>query len=95
MKEFHFGDDPRGYDAQIVVTDYECGSWEGSGSALTLENDGTVRLHNLGHCSCYGPWENSFDEWANLDALIEDSKSVLCTVSQEMLDKLLELAGRN
>ena len=50
---------------------YSCGSYEGSGEALILLGDGTVLLHNLGHCSCYGPMERVSDasKYESLSAL--------------------------
>jgi hypothetical protein len=44
---------------------YEEGSYEGSGEAVALREDGTLDLHNLGHCSCYGPME----EWPSTVAM--------------------------
>ncbi|MGL5013761.1 MAG: hypothetical protein ACRC6V_05645 [Bacteroidales bacterium] len=40
-----------------IIGWYGSGSYEGSGEALIVFNDGTLRLENLGHCSCYGPWD--------------------------------------
>lgn len=45
-------------NAEVVVTDYEDGCYEGSGEALVLRN-GVVEHYDLGHCSCYGPFENA------------------------------------
>ncbi|MGL5582996.1 MAG: hypothetical protein ACRDCE_18865 [Cetobacterium sp.] len=44
-----------------VIGWYGYGSYEGSGEALIVFNDGTLSLENLGHCSCYGPWDNVED----------------------------------
>ncbi|MGL5566017.1 MAG: hypothetical protein ACRDC4_09850 [Plesiomonas sp.] len=41
-----------------IIGWYGSGSYEGSGEALIVFNDGTLNLRNLGHCSCYGPWED-------------------------------------
>lgn len=63
VKTIHLRDDPGTYDVphQILVTDYESGSWEGSGYAYALLEDGTtVREISIGHCSCFGPWEGGF-----------------------------------
>ena len=38
---------------------YEDGGYDGSGEAVALGKDGLLYGFNLGHCSCYGP----FDSW--------------------------------
>lgn len=77
MTVIHLQDDPGDYNmhpAKVVVTQYKCGEWEGSGSALLWMCDGSVEEWGLGHCSCYGPWDgplsakrNSLDEFINED----------------------------
>ena len=61
MKVKHLQDDPGGLPGgawDVVVTDYEAGDWEGSGYALLrVAGTGELKEFNLGHCSCYGPWE--------------------------------------
>ncbi|MGL6101353.1 MAG: hypothetical protein ACRC0G_17240 [Fusobacteriaceae bacterium] len=43
----------------VKVIGWYCpGSYEGSGEAIIVFNDGTVKLRGLGHCSCYGPWDD-------------------------------------
>lgn len=44
-----------------VIGWYCSGHYEGSGEALVVFNDGTLSLQNLGHCSCYGPWDDLED----------------------------------
>lgn len=46
--------------ADAVVYWYGRGSYEGTGVAL-VRNGGKWVVEYLGHCSCYGPFEN-FDE---------------------------------
>lgn len=48
-----------------VVGWYGTGYYEGAGDALVRFDDGTFALKNLGHCSCYGPWEEA-DELKHL-----------------------------
>lgn len=43
--------------AEILVYWYVNGGYDGSGSALFCVN-GLWHIHNMGHCSCYGPTEN-------------------------------------
>ena len=47
-------------DFDLIVTDYQCGSYEGSGEAIIIKDD-KYRLVYLGHCSCNGP----LDSWQN------------------------------
>ena len=44
---------------------YENGGYDGHGEAVALREDGTLDLHDLGHCSCYGPLE----EWPSTVAM--------------------------
>jgi hypothetical protein len=64
----HLSEDPGGYDmpnARLIVTWYEAGSYEGSGTAYVLTDNGKVEQWHLSHCSCNGPWEapNTTDAW--------------------------------
>jgi len=56
--------------ADLLIYWYASGSYEGSGEAL-LRKDGLWIYENLGHCSCYGPFDTtpSFDGAQTLDAL--------------------------
>lgn len=49
----------------LVVYWYEAGSYEGSGTAFALAGDQWLEK-NLGHCSCYGPWEPDGGGWDTL-----------------------------
>lgn len=51
-------------NTEWCVYHYTVGSWEGDGIAYKYE-DGKIYETNLGHCSCYGPWE---DGWTEIDA---------------------------
>ena len=51
---------------------YHTAPYEGSGCAV-FERDGRFNEANLGHCSCYGPWDRSIpnreSDVDSLDAL--------------------------
>jgi len=55
LSEWELKQIPNGVD--VFIYDYSSGSYEGSGNALFRKN-GKWFLHNMGHCSCYGPTEN-------------------------------------
>ena len=44
-----------------LVYYYEDWGYDGSGEAVALTKDGYLQHYDLGHCSCYGP----FDAWGN------------------------------
>lgn len=48
-------------DAEWCVYYYECGSYEGSGEAF-FGGGGKFWVKSLGHCSCYGPWDDTPSE---------------------------------
>jgi len=52
-------------DTELVVYWYEAGSYEGSGTAYALAKSKWFEK-DLGHCSCYGPWEPEAGEWNQL-----------------------------
>lgn len=95
MQEIHFKDVPLCYcypkddDYVWLVTDYHDWGYEGSGEAVGLRVDGqTLDIWNLNHCSCYGPFDNSF-ETITVDQFRE---SVLDGVeSNSLTEKVLEL----
>lgn len=39
---------------------YSSGDYEGSGYGCAAFDDGTYRIVNMGHCSCYGPLDEAF-----------------------------------
>jgi len=47
--------------AEWCVYDYEYGSYDGSGLAF-FGGGGRFWEKSLGHCSCYGPWDNDPSE---------------------------------
>lgn len=46
------------YDADEVWYWYACGSYEGSGQMLIRKGD-LYGIHDMGHCSCYGPLDRN------------------------------------
>ena len=70
MKVYCLNDEAYGYDDggdqyQWMAYWYESEPYEGSGEAVALGKDGFLYIANLGHCSCYGPFE---DHWDNTPA---------------------------
>lgn len=62
MKQINLKDDPGECDlagVELVVTQYDAGEYDGSGYAAFVKDDGTCWYMDLGHCSCYGPWDES------------------------------------
>ena len=53
-------DEPQNDERYLwLVYWYEIGDYCGDGEAVALGVDGKLYVYGLGHCSCYGP----FDEW--------------------------------
>lgn len=77
-------------DALVVVTEYEQGDYEGSGEALVLCADGSVKEYNLGHCSCYGPWENGCD--CSWDNFADWQESVMGAASLDLIEAFAKAA---
>ena len=44
---------------EYLIYNYEVGDYEGDGAAVLKDNTGKFILINLGHCSCFGPLEES------------------------------------
>lgn len=67
MKLYNVGpDEPYGYEEKDdryvwLVYWYEIGDYCGDGEAVAFGKDGLVYFYGLGHCSCYGP----FDDWGS------------------------------
>lgn len=51
---------------------YEYGDYDGNGEAIIILEDGRATIVGLGHCSCYGPWDevdlNNFIDYNQLKA---------------------------
>lgn len=80
-------------DYKWLVAWYEVGDYEGWGEAVSFDGT-TYRLHNLGHCSCYGP-EDSLrggDE-IPLSLIIGDTVLPGMEIRPEVVNKVKELVG--
>lgn len=55
-EEAYDEDVPESHGIDFMVYDYTQESYEGWGDALAYK-DGKWYTHDLGHCSCYGPFE--------------------------------------
>lgn len=92
-----FDDFDLGYlDKQIlwIVYDYECGAYEGSGTAIAFFKDGTPKVGDLGHCSCFGPLENP--NWRDIffiDLMKAPTNALDEIAPASVVSKVLELVG--
>lgn len=88
MNQIDLQDDPGQCDygnAQLVVTDYEEREYDGSGTALVLCDDGRVEEINMGHCSCYGPWdEAAVGTWPSVEAFRQAQDDVVQAVDAKL-----------
>ncbi len=50
---------------------YETGCYDGMGYALVRSPEGKYTLTNLGHCSCYGPFDSFAYEGLTLDDVLQ------------------------
>lgn len=73
---------------------YEIGCYCGDGEAVSFDGK-NYTLHNLSHCSCYGPDDKlSTGDTITLDQLFGESVSLGVELHKEMLDKVYELTKR-
>lgn len=103
MQVYHLNDDcgdpdSGGPEFLWIVTDYEAGSYDGSGDAVGLTVDGKLYTTSLGHCSCFGPWEAGWDQhssasWNEItrDQLLDESAVGGLRLSGRLEQKVLEL----
>ena len=84
------------YDWAVVW--YESGSYDGSGEAVVKRSsDGALLALSLGHCSCYGPWDDGFHGRVDINditAIIDEATlrdSVTCGVMSQVVGKAIEL----
>lgn len=45
-----------------LVYHYDVGAWSGDGVAVYLDSKDEWHIDNLGHCSCYGPFDGGFNK---------------------------------
>lgn len=87
------------YDEKFVwmVVWYERLEYEGNGEAVALGYDGMLYFKGLGHCSCYGPFDQEyggFEESISVeDYLKSDSIHDTDTQNSKVRDKVIELLG--
>lgn len=102
MIVIHLFDEPSLYamrdqinNVLIMVDHYEAGCYDGMGWGLVLNKDGSIEEYNLGHCSCYGPYEDSHKMWKSKKEFLDDCSSVIGVSSpQEVIDAFIaELNG--
>lgn len=87
------------YDEKFVwmVVWYERLEYEGNGEAVALGYDGMLYFKGLGHCSCYGPFDQEyggFEESISVeDYLKSDSIHDTDTQNSWVRDKVIKLLG--
>lgn len=80
---------------RFIITDYQSGSYEGDGTAvMLLKYKDELHIKSLGHCSCYGPFDNAADitsvsvnEFLHADNIHSyniDSERLIDRVKQEL-----------
>lgn len=52
---------PIGIDVEELWTAYEAGDYEGHGYAVYRDSNGDWHHDDLGHCSCYGPFDEGWN----------------------------------
>jgi len=83
-------------EVEFVVYWYEAGSYEGSGTAYLKDTEGNWWTKNLGHCSCYGPWDSDGNGWNAISYeemmnVYLSNESYNLGESKSIRDKILEL----
>jgi hypothetical protein len=83
-------------DCVWVVYWYEGGSYDGSGEAIYLKEDGQLYSENLGHCSCYGPLDGGPEFMCSVDDLLNGINDVHGYITDPQIQrKVLELLGKS
>jgi hypothetical protein len=63
---YRLGDDAydlrASFEYEWLVYDYGIGDYCGNGTAVALSKDGKLYMADLGHCSCYGPFDGDWTE---------------------------------
>lgn len=92
MEVYCLGEDigcPVGDNYVWLVYDYETGDYCGYGEAVALDKDGNIHIWNLGHCSCYGPFEESAEVVSKERYL--GGNALVCGTYGNVYDKAKEL----
>jgi hypothetical protein len=66
---------------------YECGDYDGCGEAIALGKDGFLYCAGLGHCSCYGPFEDGFEKMCSVEDFLGSLGTVHGYVSYAQLEE--------
>ncbi len=71
---------------------YEGGGYEGHGEAVALNKDGKLYFASLGHCSCYGPYDDGFSGGITVQEYLKSKNDVLGYAQDDnIFQKVLEL----
>lgn len=76
---------------------YTAEPYEGYGEAVWLTKDGNLHFRNLGHCSCYGPFDGfAFDEDpVSVDQFLANLDQINSYIeNQELEEKVRELLSK-
>lgn len=101
MKIYQVGPDDPGVGEEErfewIVHWYEIGDYDGSGEAVGLnKEDGLLYIKNLGHCSCYGPFDDGMESGDKMTVakFLEHKDDIhVFDARKEIKDKVLELVG--
>ena len=68
---------------------YESGYYDGQGQAVALRKDGLLELYDLGHCSCYGPFDAFGMNASKItqEQFFEEEKNVLDSIQYDEIRK--------
>lgn len=74
---------------------YYAGNYEGDGDAVCLGKDGMLYQYHLGHCSCYGPFDDfGFNRnGRTVQEYLGDVEKPFELDREEIVDKVKELLG--
>ena len=74
-----------------IVHNYKIGDWCGDGCAAALK-DSILYIYNLGHCSCYGPFEfGYFDSFSIQEFLYSEDIFTGIINDDKVRNKVMEL----
>jgi len=81
---------------QWLVYSYEdYDGYSGGGQAVALTNDGMVLVKDLGHCSCYGPFDGWGDKPITVEELLRAKEDVHdLQIMEDVMVKVRELLGK-
>ncbi len=77
-----------------LVYDYwDQDGYSGDGEGVALGKDGLLYVYNLGHCSCYGPFDSfgSHDGGITVEKYLETENDATDPFNQKVRDKVKKL----